>query len=427
MNAKQILILVGILVLCGGGALIVNSRRSDSVEDSPKSLGKRIFPDFPLNDINRIVIRGSKESLTLSKADGKWKVDERAGYPADFTKIKNFLTGLWGVEIADVRTVGASKLGVLELKEPVAGGDADGTGTVIELEKEGGVSAGKCILGKTFSTGEQQPSPFGFSIGNNDARYVKTPDSGSDVWLVSEAFSQAVPTAGQWLDKTFFNVEKLAAIEYKGSEEGAAWKFTRTEENGDLVLDGIAAGEGLDTGAVSPIKNAFSSLSFKDVSPGAKPEETGLGKADQFLIKTFDGFDYHISLGKAGGEGDVYLTMKVKGTFPTEFTPSGKSDDTEIEGETEEDKKKRMQEELELEKKNFEAEIERRQKKLEKEKTLENKVFVLDNWTVESLIKTRADFIEKPEPEGSATVPGKAPFSATTPPIEIPVQEGVGQ
>jgi len=86
-----------------------------------------------------------------------------------------------------------------------------------------------------------------------------------------------------------------------------------------------------------------------------------------------------------------------------------------------------MQEELELEKKNFEAEIERRQKKLEKEKTLENKVFVLDNWTVESLIKTRADFIEKPEPEGSATVPGKAPFSATTPPIEIPVQEGVGQ
>ncbi|MCF8131213.1 MAG: hypothetical protein K9N10_22100, partial [Deltaproteobacteria bacterium] len=93
MNKKTLFILLVVLaVLAGVG-------RSILVENSSKPpgsdvMGTLLFEKLPANEITKIVIERPDDSVTLVKGEESWVVENRFGYPADFSKITDLIRQL---------------------------------------------------------------------------------------------------------------------------------------------------------------------------------------------------------------------------------------------------------------------------------------------------------------------------------------------
>ena len=112
-----------------------------------------------------------------------------------------------------------------------------------------------------------------------DGRYVKL-GSADNVALISDPLANLEPKPEQWLNKTFFRVEKPKAISVAFPAETNSWKLTRETETARWKLADAKPGEQLDATKTSGVSNPFGSASFTDVTVGAKPEEWA-GQADR--------------------------------------------------------------------------------------------------------------------------------------------------
>ncbi len=193
-------------------------------------------------------------------------------------------------------------------------------------------------LGKVYERSEGRPDPFGGGMAKSDAgRYLKRGDSNS-VYLVSETFSDVKTEAAEWIDKTFFKVEKIKSIEIVSSSKGDDWKLERAAESDPFTLANATGGEKLDQTKISSMGSAFSNAQMEDVFTGdeAKDQKTD---ATTFKVVTFDDFNYEIAVGAKNDLNEMPLTLKVSGRTP-EKRKAG-------EEESEEEKKK-LDEEFEL-------------------------------------------------------------------------------
>jgi hypothetical protein len=137
-----------------------------------------------------------------------------------------------------------------------------------------------------------------------------------------------------------------------------------------------ADGEKLDSAKASGVSNPFSSPSFTDVLVDSQPESLGLAKPVLIHVQTFDGFTYDVSVGQKTNNSYA-LTLKVAADLPRERTP-GKD-------EKPEDKEKLDKE--------FKEKQKTLQEKLDREKALESRVFLVDSWAVDSLLKERSNLL----------------------------------
>ena len=161
-------------------------------------------------------------------------------------------------------------------------------------------------------------------------------------------------------------------------------------------------GEALDTSKASGVGNPFASPSFADVAVGMKPEQAGLDKPTVVAVETFEGFTYTIKVGAKTNE-NYFMTLNVASNFPKERSP-GKDEKPEDKVKLDKefaDKQKKLEE------------------KLAQEKTFEPWTYLVAGWTVDSILKERAQlFVEKKDEtkkDAATTVP--------PPPDEKPDEE----
>jgi hypothetical protein len=124
-----------------------------------------------------------------------------------------------------------------------------------------------------------------------------------------------------------------------------------------------------------------------------KPDKTGLDNPTTVTLETFDGFTYTLKLGK--GSGDNYnLTMAVSADFPKERV-AGKD-------EKPEDKTKLDKE--------FAEKTKKLEEKLKREKGFEKWTYEVAKWTVDPLVRDRAQLMveKKEEPKAATTKEPKA-------------------
>jgi hypothetical protein len=50
-------------------------------------IGTKVLPSLPINQVNKIVLTTTNNTLTLAKVKGTWTVASRFNYPAAFDKI----------------------------------------------------------------------------------------------------------------------------------------------------------------------------------------------------------------------------------------------------------------------------------------------------------------------------------------------------
>jgi hypothetical protein len=217
----------------------------------------------------------------------------------------------------------------------------------------------------------------------------------------------------RWLRKDFIKIENPKSIVMAGATDAMRWTVTRENATAEWKLSDAKPEEKLDQNKVSPAANALASPSFKDVlAADAKAEETGLDKPATVTIETFDDFTYVVKIGKLTNEA-----------YPLQFTVSANltKERTPAKDEKAEDKT-RLDEE-------FKTKIKRLEEKLASEKKLESRIYLVEKFSVEPLLKDRAALLaeKKPEtppggvpPPASGVPPPQPPISVTTPPLSIP-------
>ena len=262
-------------------------------------------------------------------------------------------------------------------------------------------------------------SPFG---GGANGRYVRNHADESGFYAVSEVFGTLSADPKAWLADDFIKLEKIESISVtKPGSEDAEWTLTRADENADFAFTEAFPGVKIDPAAANPLKSLFSYARFDDVVPAEKVSERATpDKLQKATIKTFEGFTYEIAIqpakaAKPAAEGEnappaseeYLMEIKVSAELPKERKKP--------EGEKPED--------AEAADKAFSERLKALTERLETAKKLEGRTFLVSKFTVDPLLKTRTDLMDKGSgPEAGAPAPQQPGASAFTPPIEIPAQ-----
>lgn len=403
MKGKQLVVLLLLVLVLGGVGYYLQTRNQSSWSESGSGAGAKIA-EFDINAVTHLLVKNTAGELNLVRANDDWTVRERADYPANYEQVSGLLRRLWDLKTVQTVKVGPSQFARLELVEP---GKGDSSGTLLELRGKDDARLAALLLGKKYlKKGEGGPmeTEGGFPAG----RYVM-PVGGNKVSLVSETMEDVEPKPERWLRKEFIKIENPKSITMAGTTDAMRWTLTRENATAEWKLADLKPEEQLDANKVSPVAGALANPTFKDVlAPEAKPEETGLDKPSTVTIETFDDFSYAVKIGKLTNDA-----------YPFQFTVSANlaKERTPAKDEKAEDKT-RLDEE-------FKTRIKRLEEKLAAEKKLEARIYLVEKFAVEPLLKERATFLVEKKPAtppapGAPGAPSQPPVSVTTPPVSIP-------
>jgi hypothetical protein len=382
MNRKQLQLIIILFVVIGGAGLLLMNRNKASWQAADQQMGQKLIKDFPLNDVAHIVIKQPNGELNLVKKNEQWTVQERSGYPANFTEISDLLKKIWELKVTRPVKVSEAQLSRLQLLPPDKGTNA---GTLMEFKDKDDKPLAALLLGKKSMKESPGNSPFGGG-GWPDGRFLMLAKNPQSAALVKEPLANVEAKPDPWLNKDFFKVEKVRSISLVSTNATNSWRLSRESETNDWKLADLKADEQLDAAKASGVPNPLSSPSFLDVVPfGEKPDEAGMDKPTVVTVETLNNFTYTLKVGKKAGDENYRLAMTVTADLPKERTP-GKDEKPE-------------------EKEKFDKEFKEQQaklaEKLKQEKNFEKWTYLVSTWTLDPLLKERSQLLveKKPEPK----------------------------
>jgi hypothetical protein len=289
MSARIAAILVVLLAVLGGAALLTQREDSTRRPQNTPSLGQLLLKDLKAADVAAIRIVEPKATLTLSRKEDGWVIDEREGFPADFAKVREFVVKAVSLKIAQSEPVGEKDRSRLNL---------DAAATRLEFAGADGKPLAKLLIGrKLFRSEPENPEK---ALG--DGRFVMLPGDDKNVYMISDPLLQATARSAEWIDKRSFQIEKVKTLEvrYPG---GDGWRLDRAAENASWKLADQRPGEKVDPSRANAATYSLSLLDLADVAAkDASLEATGLDKPTRLNATTFGNLSYAVRVGKLEGE-----------------------------------------------------------------------------------------------------------------------------
>ena len=347
MNARLALILVVLLVVLGGGALYYQYQESSRRPANVAALGQNLFKDLQAAEIAQIRIVEPRSTLTIRRKDDGWTLAERADFPADVAKVRDFVLQALSLKVGQSEPIGEKDRARLNLDE---------SGTQVEFTNAEGKPLGSLIVGKKYFKREvDNPEK-----ARADGRFVARPGELKTVYLVSDPLAQATTRSAEWIDRRSFQVEKVKSLDVR-YPDGGGWRIERDGDTADWRLAGAQPGEKLDVSRANAASYSLSMLELADVAP----KDSKIEEASTIQATTLDGLSYSIKVGQL--QGDAYsVTVTSSGTL--------RKDEKDAE------RTKKLEERLPL------------------EKRLSDYVLLLPKSKLDDTLKKRAELLEKKDP-----------------------------
>jgi hypothetical protein len=300
MNARVAAILVLLLAVLGGGALVYQYQERSRRPENVGTLGRVLFKDLKAADIATIRIVEPKAALTIQRKDERWVIAERADFPADLSKVREFVLKVIGLKVGQSEPLGEKDRARLNL---------DASGTRVEFKNTDGKDLGVFIVGrKYFKRDVENPEK-----AIPDGRFIALPEEAGTAYLVGDPLAQATVKTAEWIDRGSFQVEKVKTLQvrYPG---GDGWRIDRAGDNAEWKLAGAKPGEKLDVSRANAASYSLQMLELADVAP-KDAADTGLEQPIAVDATTLDGATYAIKVGKLAGE-NYYVNFSASGLKP---------------------------------------------------------------------------------------------------------------
>jgi len=180
MNKKQLVTLLIVVIVMAIAGTVVRRAQVDSWNQGEAGSQELVLPDFPANDVVKVVITDKEGTATLTKKDGKWIVLERHDYPADYEKLGGLVHDLLELRITQVVKAGKSQYGRLDLLPPSEEGE---TGTELAFFDASDKKIASLLLGKEHQKKSEDDSGMGGMGGMGggwpDGRFILAEDNSS--------------------------------------------------------------------------------------------------------------------------------------------------------------------------------------------------------------------------------------------------------
>jgi hypothetical protein len=388
MNRKQVTILLVLVVVLGAAGLLVKQRGQSDYKGAGRNTVQKLLGEFPYNDVAHISIQQGSNAVNLVRKDNAWRVRERYDYPASFPDIREFLLKADDLKAIQSEPTDLSQLLRLELVP----GQAGNPPVTVEFKDQSEKPIRALLLGKKHMRKSNTPSPMGDmgDEGYPDGRWVRAGTNSDTAVLIAEVLENIAPKPEQWLSKDFLKVEKIKSIAVTYPIETNSFKVSREFEAAtDWKLADAKPNEQLDSSKTSGFAYALSSPTFTDVLPAdTKPEQTGLDKPTVVALETFENFTYTLKVG-AKTNDNYAMTLTVAASLPKE-RPSIKDEKPEDKAQLE---------------KEFADSQKRIQDKLTQEKGCEKWIYLVSSYTLESVLRERAQLLveKKEEPKAASS------------------------
>ena len=344
MNARIALILVVLLAVLGGAALVYHQQEKSRRPENIGTLGQNLFKELKAAEIASIRIVEPKSTLTVRRKDERWVIAERADFPADLNKVREFVLQALSLKVGQSEPIGDKDRARLNLDE---------SATQVEFGAADGKPLAKLLVGKKYFKREvENPEK-----ARADGRFVALPGDPKTVYVVSDPLAQATTKSAEWIDKSSFQVEKVKTLEVR-YPAGEGWRIERDGDNADWRLVGAKPGEKLELTKANAASYSLGLLELADVAPKGTQIEAPVA----LEATTLDGLAYSIKVGKLQGDN-----------YPVSFTSSGtpRKDDKDAE------RLKKLEE------------------RLPREKVLSDYVLLVPKSKLEDTLKKRAELLEK--------------------------------
>ena len=346
MNARFVLILVVLLAILGGGALLYQYQERSRRPDNVGTLGQQVFKDLRAADVTAIRIVEPKSTLTVRQKGDAWVIAERADFPADVGKVREFVLKALALKVGQSEPAGEKDRARLNL---------DNSGTQVEFVSAEGKALAKLMVGKKYFKREvDNPDK-----ARADGRFVALPGEPKMVYIVSDPLEQATTRSSEWIDKSSFQVEKVKTLEVR-YPDGGGYRIERDGDNAEWRLAGQRPGEKLEVTKANAASYSLSLLELADVAP----KETTLEQPTTIEATTLDGLSYSIKVGVLHGEN-----------YPVTFATSGapRQDDKDAER------------------------LKKLQDRMPREKLLSAYVLLIPKSKLDDTLKKRPELLEKKE------------------------------
>jgi Domain of unknown function (DUF4340) len=306
MNARFAAVLVLLLAALGGGAVLVYHQRHSLEPSNAGMLGRPLLKGLAAPDIAAIRIADAKSILTLEHQGDAWIIDERAGFRADFDKVRAFVLKAIELKIGQSEQIGEKDRPGLHLLAPDKGA---GAGTLVEFRAAGGKPLASFVVGKKYFKREPEDP----AAAAADGRFVLRLDQPRTVYVVSDPLTQAVARSAAWIDKSGISVQNVKSLQVRLAGE-APWKIERGNEKAPWKLADARAGEKVEVTKANAASYSLSLLELADVAPpGTSAQSAGFDKPTATIsATTLDGLRYDITVGRLDG-ANYYLRFTRQG------------------------------------------------------------------------------------------------------------------
>lgn len=410
MKSRTVIILWIIAIALGGSVfLIKNFNKGNSGNTTNRSAGETLFADFPAEDVNALEIIGVDQSVNLVEKDGTWTVSERDNFPANVRNINDLIRTVSELKVTQGIEAGLSFAPRFGMDENSS--DPAEHGLTVIFKNSSGEEIATVSFGKNLDAASS--SPFG---GGSVGRFVRNHADDSGFYAVSEVFGILSPDPKNWLADNFFKVEKIKTIALsKPASDENEWTLTRDDENADFGFTEAFPGVKIDPAAVAPLKSLFSFARFEDVVPASEVEKRSTPeKLQTAKLTTFEGLTYDITLQPAKPTKPAEEVDQPSGNYLMAVTVAGELPKERKKADNE------NKEDAEAVDKAFKERIDNLTERLAEVKKLEGRVFEVSGFSVNALLKSRTDLMDKgPGPEAPST---NGPGPVLPPGFSIPEQ-----
>ncbi len=403
MKPRTVITLWILALLLGASIFTIKKSVGNDIKNTTdRAAGETLISEFPAKEVVSIHITDADQSVTLQLNDGYWAVVERDGFKADSADIISFLRSVIDLKVTQGIEAGPSFAPRFGMDENSPSPTQHGI--TATFKDASGKSLSVISFGKNLDSAASS-SPFG---GGSVGRFVRNHADESGFYVVSELFPSLSADPKGWLTTEFFNIEKIQSITVtQPSSDKNEWELEREDENADFTFTSAFPGVKIDPAAVAPLKSLFSNARFDDVVPAAEIEKRASpDKVQTATIKTFEGLTYILKLqpSKVEGSQNYLLNVKVSGEISEKrkAAKNEKPEDAAAADTAFETRRKALVESIEQTKK------------------LQTLTFEVSNFTVDALLKSRTDLMDRgPGPQAQ---PANGPSPAFSPPISIPGQ-----
>ncbi len=250
MSMRSLLILAGVSVVLVLGALAIQAGRAGGQKGA--GLPDRVLPalEARVNDVASVRIEKASASLTLSREDGEWVVDDLAHYPARVEDVKRLVLALGELEPLEPKTSRADRYAAIGVEGPTDGSES----YRVTLADAGGAELASIIVGSSDFFGDEQGT------------YVRA--SGDDqAWLAKGAIN-APDEVMRWVDRSVVRIagERLRRARFE-HPDGEVVELARSGDAIDapFVVENAPDGrQSKPEAELNAFVNALSYVSMED-------------------------------------------------------------------------------------------------------------------------------------------------------------------